>query len=112
MDMFPFSNHIETVVLLVRYMSTKDYVTFDVRPDELDLGNLNVSGTYEQIKSYVYDKYGLKVSTLYIAQVKKKCGLDVGEAYMKPKNPNSLVPHCPPEKEKAIKNALIHFGML
>ncbi|MCR5150033.1 MAG: 23S rRNA (uracil(1939)-C(5))-methyltransferase RlmD [Clostridiales bacterium] len=111
-DMFPHTNHVETVVLLVRYMSTDNHVTFEVKPDELDLGNLNVSGTYEQIKSYVFDKYGLKVSTLYIAQVKKKCGLDVGQAYMKPKNPDSRVPQCPPEKEKAIKNALIHFGMI
>ena len=104
--------HVETVVLLVRKISTKDYVTVEVRPEELGLGSLKTHGTYEEIKSYVLNKHGLKISTLNISQVKRKCGLDVGEAYNKPKSQNSKVPNCPPEKENAIMDALKHFNMI
>ena len=106
------SCHVETVVLLVRKISTKDYVTVEVRPEELELGSLKTHGTYEEIKSYVLHKHGLKISTLNISQVKRKCGLDVGEAYYKPKSQHSKVPNCPPEKEKAIIDALKHFNMM
>ncbi|MDD7613969.1 MAG: 23S rRNA (uracil(1939)-C(5))-methyltransferase RlmD, partial [Clostridiaceae bacterium] len=108
-DMFPHTTHVETVVLLVRKISTKDYVTVEVRPEELGLGSLKTHGTYEEIKSYVLNKHGLKISTLNISQVKRKCGLDVGEAYNKPKSQNGKVPNCPPEKEKAVIDALKHF---
>ena len=111
-DMFPHTAHVETVVLLVRKISTKDYVTVEVRPEELELGSLKTHGTYEEIKSYVLDKYGFKISTLNISQVKRKCGLDVGESYNKPKKQDSKVPNCPPEKEKAIMDALKHFNMI
>ena len=111
-DMFPRTAHVETVVLLVRKISTKDYVTVEVRPEELGLGSLKTHGTYEEIKSYVLHKHGLKISTLNISQVKRKCGLDVGEAYNKPKKQNSKVPNCPPEKEAAIMDALKHFNMI
>ena len=111
-DMFPRTAHVETVVLLVRKISTKDYVTVEVRPEELELGSLKTHGTYEEIKSYVLHKHGLKISTLNISQVKRKCGLDVGEAYNKPKSQNSKVPNCPPEKENAIMDALKHFNMI
>ena len=111
-DMFPHTAHVETVVLLVRKISTKDYVTVEVRPEELELGSLKTHGTYEEIKSYVLHKHGLKISTLNISQVKRKCGLDVGEAYNKPKSQNSKVPNCPPEKENAIMDALKHFNMI
>ena len=111
-DMFPHTAHVETVVLLVRKISTKDYVTVEVRPEELELGSLKTHGTYEEIKSYVLHKHGLKISTLNISQVKRKCGLDVGEAYNKPKKQNSKVPNCPPEKETAIMDALKHFNMI
>ena len=97
---------------MVRKISTKDYVTVEVRPEELELGSLKTHGTYEEIKSYVLKKHGLKVSTLNISQVKRKCGLDVGEAYNKPKSQNSKAPNCPPEKEKAIIDALKHFNMM
>ena len=111
-DMFPHTAHVETVVLLVRKISTKDYVTVEVRPEELELGSLKTHGTYEEVKSYVLHKNGLKISTLNISQVKRKCGLDVGESYNKPKKQDSKVPNCPPEKEKAIIDALKHFGMI
>ena len=111
-DMFPRTAHVETVVLLVRKISTKDYVTVEVKPEELELGSLKTHGTYEEIKSYVLHKHGLKISTLNISQVKRKCGLDVGEAYNKPKKQNSKVPNCPPEKETAIMDALKHFNMI
>lgn len=111
-DMFPHTNHVETVALLVRNISTKEHVVIEVRPEELELGSLKTHGTYEEIKSYVLKKHGLKVSTLNISQVKRKCGLDVGEAYNKPKSQNSKAPNCPPEKEKAIMDALKHFNMI
>ena len=111
-DMFPHTAHVETVALLVRNISTKKHVVIEVRPEELELGSLKTHGTYEEIKSYVLKKHGLKVSTLNISQVKRKCGLDVGEAYNKPKSQNSKAPNCPPEKENAIMDALKHFGMI
>ncbi len=111
-DMFPHTAHVETVALLVRNISTKEHVVIEVRPEELELGSLKTHGTYEEIKSYVLKKHGLKVSTLNISQVKRKCGLDVGEAYNKPKSQNSKVPNCPPEKETAIMDALKHFNMI
>ena len=111
-DMFPRTAHVETVALLVRNISTKDYVTIEVRPEELELGSLKTHGTYEEIKSYVLKKHGLKVSTLNISQVKRNCGLDVGEAYNKPKSQNNKVPNCHPEKENAIIDALKHFNMI
>ena len=111
-DMFPHTAHVETVVLLVRYISTKEHVIVEVKPEELGLGSLKTHGTYDEIKKYVLDKFGLKVSSLNISQVKRKCGLDVGEAYNKPKSKDVKVPNCPPEKEKAIIDALKHFNMM
>ena len=111
-DMFPHTAHVETVALLVRNISTKEHVVIEVRPEELELGSLKTHGTYEEIKSYILKKHGLKVSTLNISQVKRKCGLDVGEAYNKPKSQNGKVPNCHPEKENAIMDALKHFNMI
>ena len=68
--------------------------------------------TYQEIKDYVLEHSGLKVSSLYIAQVKQKCGIIERENYNKPKSENVKQPQCPPEKEKAIKEALKHFGMV
>ncbi len=68
--------------------------------------------TYEQIKAYVLEKHGLKVSSLYIAQVKQKCGIIERENYNNPKFEDAKQPQCPPDKEKAIKDALTHFGMI
>ena len=68
--------------------------------------------TYKEIQEYVLEKHGLKVSNLYISQVKRKCGIEVGENYNLPKSEDSRQPQCPEEKEKAIKDALEHFGMI
>ena len=111
-DMFPHTAHVETVALLVRNISTKEHVVIEVRPEELELGSLKTHGTYEEIKSYVLKKHGLKVSTLNISQVKRKCGLEVGKNYNLPKNEKSRQPQCPENKERAIVEALEHFKMI
>ena len=86
-------------------------------PVEVDLTTLDTTkaeakATYAEIKTYVERAYGLKVSSLYISQVKRKMGLEVGESYNKPKSEDSRVPICPPEKEKAIVDALKFFKMI
>ena len=78
----------------------------------MDTASFRGKATYEQIKDYVLQQTGMKVSSLYISQVKQKCGLEVGDSYNKPKSENAKVPQCPPEKEKAIMDALKHFGMI
>ena len=79
---------------------------------ELDLTAAESKATYEEIREYVLQHTGLKVSSLYIAQVKQKCGIIERKNYNKPKFENAKQPQCPPEKEKAIKEALRHFGMI
>ena len=110
-DMFPGTAHVETVVLLSK-LNTKQHVEVELNLDELDLTAAESKATYDEIKAYVLEKHGLKVSSLYISQVKRKCGLDVGQNYNLSKKENAKVPQCPPEKEKAIKEALKHFGMV
>ena len=78
----------------------------------VDLSEFKGKATYEQIKSYVLEKTGLKVSSLYIAQIKKKCGLDVGENFNLSKSDNARQPQCTPEKEDAIMQAFRHFGII
>ena len=80
--------------------------------DELDLTSAESKATYDEIKVYILQKYGLKVSSLYIAQVKQKCGIIERENYNKAKSGDAKQPQCPPEKEKAIMEALKHFGMI
>ena len=80
--------------------------------ENLDLSELRGKATYEQIKDYVREQTGFRVSTLYISQVKRKCGLEVGESYNKPKSEDARQPQCTPEKEEAIMQALRHFGMI
>ena len=111
-DMFPHTAHVETVALLVRNISTKEHVVIEVRPEELELGSLKTHGTYEEIKSYILKKHGLKVSTLNISQVKRKCGIEVGKNYNLPKNEKSRQPQCPENKERANVEALEHFKMI
>lgn len=110
-DMFPGTAHVETVVLLSK-LNTKQHVEVELNLDELDLTAAESKATYDEIKAYVLEKYGLKVSSLYISQVKRKCGLDVGQNYNLSKKENAKVPQCPPEKEAAIMEALKHFQMI
>ena len=110
-DMFPATRHVETVCLLSKLQS-KEHIEIEVKMDELDLTSAESKATYEEIKAYVLEHTGLKVSRLYIAQVKQKCGIIERENYNKPKSENAKQLQCPPEKEKAIKEALHHFGMI
>ena len=81
--------------------------------DELDLTAAESKVTYEEIKSYVAEHYdGMKVSNLYIAQVKAKYGIIERENYNKPKSDDSRQPKCPKEKEEAIVEALRYFQMI
>ncbi len=110
-DMFPWTGNCETVVLLSK-LNTKQHIEVELNLDELDLTDAEKKATYQEIKDYVLEHSGLKVSSLYIAQVKQKCGIIERENYNKPKSENVKQPQCPPEKEKAIKEALKHFGMV
>lgn len=89
-----------------------DVIEVEIELDELDLTSAESKAIYAEIKDYVLEKHGLKVSNLYISQVKRKCGIEVGENYNLPKSEGSRQPQCPEEKEKAIKDALDHFGMV
>ena len=110
-DLFPGTAHVETVCLLSKLQS-KEHIEIEVKMDELDLTAAEKNATYEEIREYVFEHTGLKVSHLYIAQVKQKYGIIERENYNKPKSENVRQPQCPPEKEKAITEALRHFGMI
>lgn len=110
-DMFPMTTHVETVCLLSK-LNAKEHIEVELDMDELDLTTAESKATYEEIKEYVLEHTGLKVSHLYIAQVKQKYGIIERENYNKPKSENSRQPKCPPEKEAAITDALKFFGML
>ena len=83
-----------------------------IESDELDLTSAESKATYAEIKDYVLKEHGLKVSNLYISQIKRKCGIEVGENYNLPKSEDSRQPQCLEEKEKAIRDALEHVGLL
>lgn len=110
-DMFPGTVHVETVVLLSQ-QKPDDTIEIDLDLDELDATSAELKATYQEIKDYVLKEFGLKVSSLYISQVKRKCGIEVGENYNLPKSENARVPQCPKEKEEAIKAALKYFAMI
>ncbi len=110
-DLFPRCAHVETVVTLSRKIPD-DVVEIDLDLDELDITTAESKATYPEIKAYVLEHYGLKVPSLYIAQVKRKCGLDVGEHYNLPKPGGRPQPQVSPEKEEAIREAFMHFGMI
>lgn len=110
-DMFPGTGSVETVVLLSQ-QKPDDVIEVEIELDELDLTSAESKATYAEIKDYVLKEHGLKVSSLYISQVKRKCGIEVGENYNLPKSEDSRQPQCPEEKEKAIGDALEHFGMV
>lgn len=110
-DLFPGTAHIETVCLLSKLQS-KEHIEIEVKMDEMDLTSAESKATYEEIREYVLEHTGLKVSHLYIAQVKQKYGIIERENYNKPKSEDTRQPQCPPEKEKAVTEALRHFGMI
>jgi len=110
-DMFPNTVHVETVVLLSQ-QKPDDTIEIDLDLDELDATSAELKATYQEIKDYVLKEFGLKVSNLYISQVKRKCGIEVGENYNLPKTENPKVLQCPKEKEDAIKAALKYFAMI
>jgi len=105
------STHVETVILLSQ-QKPDDTIEIDLDLDELDATSAELKATYQEIKDYVLKEFGLKVSNLYISQVKRKCGIEVGENYNLPKSENARVPQCPKEKEEAIKAALKYFAMI
>ena len=138
-DQFGMTVHVETVVLLSQHRDKNtcldergsrqiemqasrlasllaqkpdDTIEIDLDLDELDATSAELKATYQEIKDYVLKEFGLKVSSLYISQVKRKCGIEVGENYNLPKSENARVPQCPKEKEDAIKAALKYFAML
>ena len=110
-DQFPNTVHVETVVLLSQ-QKPDDTIEIDLDLDELDATSAELKATYQEIKDYVLKEFGLKVSSLYISQVKRKCGIEVGENYNLPKSENARVPQCPKEKEDAIKAALKYYAMI
>ena len=138
-DQFPQTVHVETVVLLSQHRDKStcldergsrqiemqasrlasllaqkpdDTIEIDLALDELDATSAETKATYQEIKDYVLKEFGLKVSNLYISQIKRKCGIEVGENYNLPKTENPKVPQCPKEKEDAIKAALKYFAMI
>ena len=110
-DLFPRTSHVETVCLLSK-LNAKQHIEINLDMDELDLTDAEKKATYQEIKDYVLEHSGLKVSSLYIAQVKQMCGIIERDNYNKPKSEDAKQPQCPPDKEKAIKEALLHFGMI
>ena len=111
-DMFPGTAHVETVVLLSKGEIDSKKVRVDFSLEGMDMSGFQKGATYDQIKAYVLEHSGMKVSSLYISQVKRKCGLDVGQNYNLPKTENVKQLQCPPEKELAIREAFNYFGML
>ena len=113
-DMFPHTVHVETVVLLSQLrQKPDDYIDVDVDVAELEGTSAETKATYEKIKKYVAEHNdGMKVSNLYIAQVKRKCGIELAENFNLPKSEESRQPQCPKEKEEAIIWALKAFKMI
>lgn len=110
-DMFPGTHHVETVVQLVR-KKPDTYIDITVDMDELDLTSSEAKATYDEIKDYIFDKHRVKVSSLYVAQVKQKHGIIERDCYNNSKKDNPKQPQCPPEKVKLIEEALRHFKMI
>ena len=110
-DMFPETEHVETVCLLSK-LNAKQHIEINLDMDELYLTDAEKKATYQEIKDYVLEHSGLKVSSLYIAQVKQKCGIIERKNCNKPKSEDAKQPQCPPDKEKAITEALKYFGMI
>ena len=111
-DMFPQTAHVETVVLLSKGEVDSKKIRVEFSLEDMDMSEFQDGATYPQIKEYVLEHTGLKVSNLYISQIKRKCGIEVGKNYNLPKSEDSRQPQCPPEKEKAIREAFKYFGMI
>ena len=111
-DMFPRTSHEETVVLLSKGEVDSKKIRVEFSLEDMDMSEFQDGATYPQIKEYVLEHTGLKVSNLYISQIKRKCGIGVGKNYNLPKSEDSRQPQCPPEKEKAIREAFKYFGMI
>ena len=110
-DNFCYTSHVETVALLSK-LDVDKHIDVEIELDELDLTSAESKATYAQIKEYVWNKFELKVPTLYIAQIKRKCGIELREHYNKSKKEKQIIPQCTPEKEEAIMDALRHFKMI
>ena len=111
-DMFPRTANVETVVLLSKGKVDSKKIRVEFSLEDMDMSEFQDGATYPQIKEYVLEHTGLKVSNLYISQIKRKCGIGVGKNYNLPKSEDSRQPQCPPEKEKAIREAFKYFGMI
>ena len=111
-DLFPRTGHVETVVLLSKGEVDSKKIRVEFSLEDMDMSEFQDGATYTQIKDYVLEHSGLKVSNLYISQIKRKCGIEVGKNYNLPKSEDSRQPLCPPEKEKAIREAFKYFGMI
>ena len=111
-DMFPRADHVETVVLLSKGEVDSKKIRVEFSLEDMDMSEFQDGATYPQIKEYVLEHTGLKVSNLYISQIKRKCGIGVGKNYNLPKSEDSRQPQCPQEKEKAIREAFKYFGMI
>ena len=111
-DQFPWTTGIETVVLLSKGEVDSKKIRVEFSLEDMDMSEFQDGATYTQIKDYVLEHSGLKVSNLYISQIKRKCGIEVGKNYNLPKSEDSRQPLCPPEKEKAIREAFKYFGII
>ena len=105
-------NTVESVVLLSKGEVDSKKIRVEFSLEDMDMSEFQDGATYPQIKEYVLEHTGLKVSNLYISQIKRKCGIEVGKNYNLPKSEDSRQPQCPPEKEKAIREAFKYFGMI
>ena len=110
-DLFPQTHHVETVALLSK-LDVDKHIDVEIKLDELDLTSAESKATYAHIKEYILEKFGLKVPTLYISQIKRKCGIELREHYNKSKKEKQVIPQCTPEKEEAIMDALRYFKMI
>ena len=103
---------VETVVLLSKGEVDSKKIRVEFSLEDMDMSEFQDGATYTQIKDYVLEHSRLKVSNLYISQIKRKCGIGVGKNYNLPKSEDSRQPQCPPEKEKAIREAFKYFGII
>ena len=112
LDLTPGTESVETVVLLSKGEVDSKKIRVEFSLEDMDMSEFQDGATYTQIKDYVLEHSGLKVSNLYISQIKRKCGIEVGKNYNLTKSEDSRQPQCPPEKEKAIREAFKYFGMI